>query len=202
VNSVIGCAGRSGDADIRPTPTPATTDDTPTNHESLNSEDLMPGHKRSAADWFGLPERCEPGRGSGALPCHEDNRMMGQFAVAAPAQVPPPVDARPRPIQAGGLVAAVSPCRPCRADLCLPRGDHPGHPGRDLPAQCPCPPLGVGPPATVPPLPATRPHLPYLRNAAVSTTGPSSVIATVCSEWAVREPSAARIVQPSGSKAI
>jgi hypothetical protein len=36
----------------------------------------------------------------------------------------------------------------------------------------------------------------------VSTTGPPSVIARVCSEWAVREPSAARIVQPSGSKAI
>jgi hypothetical protein len=36
----------------------------------------------------------------------------------------------------------------------------------------------------------------------VSTTGPPSVIASVCSEWAVREPSAARIVQPSGSKAI
>ncbi|KAJ1681179.1 hypothetical protein LUZ63_023603 [Rhynchospora breviuscula] len=33
----------------------------------------------------------------------------------------------------------------------------------------------------------------------VSTIGPSSVIATVCSEWAPREPSALRSVQPSGS---
>jgi hypothetical protein len=32
--------------------------------------------------------------------------------------------------------------------------------------------------------------------------GPSSVIAIVCSEWAVREPSAERMVQPSGSKTI
>jgi hypothetical protein len=28
-----GCAGRSGDADIRPAPAPATTDDKPPNHE-------------------------------------------------------------------------------------------------------------------------------------------------------------------------
>ena len=34
---------------------------------------------------------------------------------------------------------------------------------------------------------------------AVSTIGPSSVIAIVCSEWAPREPSSLRIVQPSGS---
>ena len=33
----------------------------------------------------------------------------------------------------------------------------------------------------------------------VRTIGPSSVIATVCSEWAPREPSALRSVQPSGS---
>jgi len=29
----IGCAGRSGDIDIRPAPAPATTNDKPTNHE-------------------------------------------------------------------------------------------------------------------------------------------------------------------------
>ncbi|WP_425548998.1 hypothetical protein [Actinomadura meridiana] len=33
----------------------------------------------------------------------------------------------------------------------------------------------------------------------VRTRGASSVMATVCSEWAVREPSAERMVQPSGS---
>lgn len=33
----------------------------------------------------------------------------------------------------------------------------------------------------------------------VSTKGASSVMAIVCSEWAVREPSAERMVQPSGS---
>ena len=33
----------------------------------------------------------------------------------------------------------------------------------------------------------------------VSTSGSSSVMAIVCSEWAVREPSADRIVQPSSS---
>jgi hypothetical protein len=36
----------------------------------------------------------------------------------------------------------------------------------------------------------------------VSTSGPSSVIAIVCSECAVREPSAERIVHPSLSKTI
>ncbi len=37
---------------------------------------------------------------------------------------------------------------------------------------------------------------------AVSTTGPSSVTATVCSKCAAREPSALRRVQPSGSNTI
>jgi hypothetical protein len=33
VTMAIGCAGRSGDVDIRPAPVPATTNDKPTNHE-------------------------------------------------------------------------------------------------------------------------------------------------------------------------
>jgi hypothetical protein len=33
VTSAIGCAGRSGDADIKPAPVPATTNDKPPNHE-------------------------------------------------------------------------------------------------------------------------------------------------------------------------
>ena len=38
--------------------------------------------------------------------------------------------------------------------------------------------------------------------APVRTCGPAAVMATVCSEWAVREPSAERIVQPSSSYPI
>jgi len=33
VTSAIGCAGRSGDADTKPAPAPATTNDKPTDHE-------------------------------------------------------------------------------------------------------------------------------------------------------------------------
>jgi hypothetical protein len=33
VTSAIGCAGHCGDADIKPAPAPATTNDKPTNHE-------------------------------------------------------------------------------------------------------------------------------------------------------------------------
>jgi hypothetical protein len=33
VISATGCAGRSGDADIKPAPAPATTNDKPPNHE-------------------------------------------------------------------------------------------------------------------------------------------------------------------------
>jgi hypothetical protein len=47
------------------------------------------------------------------------------------------------------------------------RGDHPRHPGHDLPTQRPCPPLGLGPSTTLTTLPATRPHLPNLRNVAL-----------------------------------
>jgi hypothetical protein len=39
---------------------------------------------------------------------------------------------------------------------------------------------------------------PQSRAPFVSTTGPFSVIATVCSKYAEREPSAVQIVQPSG----
>jgi hypothetical protein len=67
----------------------------------------------------------------------------------------------------GGLVAAVSPRSLCRAVVCHPRGDHPGHLGRDLPAECPRPPMGVGPPTTIPTPPTPRLHLPDLRNGAL-----------------------------------
>lgn len=51
--------------------------------------------------------------------------------------------------------------------------------------------------------PAARPDQPGSSDSRrVSTRGPSSVIATVCSEWAVREPSAERSVQPAGSWTI
>ncbi len=43
-------------------------------------------------------------------------------------------------------------------------GDHPRHRGGDLPAQRPCPPMGVGPPTTISTLSTARPHLPDLRN--------------------------------------
>jgi hypothetical protein len=33
VTSAIGCAGRSGDADIKPAPAPVTTNDKPPDHE-------------------------------------------------------------------------------------------------------------------------------------------------------------------------
>ena len=52
---------------------------------------------------------------------------------------------------------------------------------------------GDGPRAAVPEVAGHR---------AVSTSGPSSVIAMVCSMWAPREPSALRSVQPSGSVKI
>lgn len=52
---------------------------------------------------------------------------------------------------------------------------------------------GGGAPASAPPVPA--PALP--RYTVVSTRGPSSVTATVCSKWAAREASVVRRVQPS-----
>jgi hypothetical protein len=39
--------------------------------------------------------------------------------------------------------------------------------GGDRPAECPCPPVGVGPPSAVTALPAPPPHLPHLRNGAI-----------------------------------
>ena len=39
--------------------------------------------------------------------------------------------------------------------------------GGDRPAECPCPPVGAGPPSAVTALPAPRPHLPHLRNGAL-----------------------------------
>jgi hypothetical protein len=69
---------------------------------------------------------------------------------------------------AGGLVAAVSPRSPCRAVLCHPGGDHPGHQDRHLPAQRARPPVGVGSPTTVPTPPTPRLYLPDLRNVALT----------------------------------
>jgi hypothetical protein len=70
-------------------------------------------------------------------------------------------------------VAAVSPPGAGRAVLCHPRGDHPGHQGGDLPAECPRPPVGLGAPATVPASPTPRLHLPHLRNVALVGLPPS-----------------------------
>jgi hypothetical protein len=70
---------------------------------------------------------------------------------------------------AGGLVAASSPPGPCWAVVCHSRGDHPGDQGGDLPAQRPRPPVGVGPPTTVPTPPPPRLHLPDLRNVALAS---------------------------------
>ena len=72
------------------------------------------------------------------------------------------------PQPAGGLVAAVSPPGAGRAVVCHPRRDHPGHQDRDLPAQRPRPPVGVGPPATIPTPPTPRPYLPDLANVAIA----------------------------------
>jgi hypothetical protein len=69
---------------------------------------------------------------------------------------------------ARGMVAAVSPCGLGGADFRLPRRDQPGDPGRDLPAQRPRSPVGMGPPATITTPPTTRPHLPNLGNEALS----------------------------------
>ena len=68
---------------------------------------------------------------------------------------------------ARGMVAAVSPPGAGRPMLRRRRRDHPGHQGRDPPAQCPRPPLGVGPTTTIPTPPPTGLHLPPLRNAAL-----------------------------------
>ncbi len=67
----------------------------------------------------------------------------------------------------GGLVAASSPPSACRAVVCHPGGDHPGDHGRDLPAQRPRPPVGVGTATTVPTPPTPRPYLPDLANVAI-----------------------------------
>jgi hypothetical protein len=64
-------------------------------------------------------------------------------------------------------VAAVSPRSLCRAVVRHPRRDHPGHLGRDLPAQRPRPPVGVGSSTTVPTPPTTGLHVPPLRNVAL-----------------------------------
>ncbi len=73
----------------------------------------------------------------------------------------------PEFVPKGGLVAAVSPPGACRAVVRHPWGDHPGHQDRDLPAQRPRPPLGVGPPATLPSPPTPRLYLPDLANVAL-----------------------------------
>jgi hypothetical protein len=53
-------------------------------------------------------------------------------------------------------VAAVAPPGLRRAGIRHSRGDHPGHPGGDLSAQCPRPTVGVGPPTTIPTPPTSR----------------------------------------------
>ena len=82
---------------------------------------------------------------------------------AARASWPPPAGAGRLPDDQGGGGAP-----PCRPELRQPQGGHPRHRGGDLPAQRACPPLGVGPPSTAATLPATRPHLPNLRNEALA----------------------------------
>ena len=64
-------------------------------------------------------------------------------------------------------MAAVSSPGPGRAVVCYPGGDHPGHQGRDLPAECPRPPVGLGPPTAVPTPPPAGSRVPPLRNAAL-----------------------------------
>jgi hypothetical protein len=68
----------------------------------------------------------------------------------------------------GGLVATVPPRRPGRAGLRQPQGDRARHRGSDRPAQRACPSMGMGPPTALATLPTTRPHLPHLRNLALS----------------------------------
>jgi hypothetical protein len=67
----------------------------------------------------------------------------------------------------GELVAAVSPRGLGRPVVCHPRGDHAGHQGGDLSAECPRSPVSVGPPTTVPTPPTASLRVPPLRNAAL-----------------------------------
>ncbi len=64
----------------------------------------------------------------------------------------------------GGCFAA----KPLPGSRCHPGGDHLGHQDGDLPAQCSCPAVGVGPAATVATPPTPRLHLPDLRNVAIA----------------------------------
>jgi transposase len=125
--------------------------------------------RRPAAPWAGGAGQPD-GRDCGdhRQPLQPFQLLDSGLAGRAPAH-PPGVDPGRRLLaeSAGGMVAAVPPRRLCRPELRLPWRDHLGDSGCDLPAECPRSAVGVGAPTALTTLPATRPHLPHLRNGAL-----------------------------------